>query len=101
MSTGPFDEVDPELDSADAADVDERALDRALAEDDSELALQLRALLDPDDDLGARTAQDVDRALRSRNTMGAALDLLGVGWWTARALLTDDHRPADRGHEGR
>ena len=98
MSTDPFDDARPDPDDP---VLDESLLDRALAEDDTELASQLRALLDPDATFGERTANDVDRALRSRNTLGAALDLLGVGWWTARALLTDDHRPADRVNEGR
>ena len=93
MSTEPLGPNEPDL--------DESALDRELADDDAELSEQLRALFGPVEDLGTRTAQDVDRALRSRNTFGAALDLLGVGWWTARSLLTDDHRPADRGDEGR
>lgn len=104
MSNDAHDEQGPHPrrpDPEDETALDETALDRELAEDDADLALHLRALLDPDETFGERTANDVDRALRSRNTLGAALDLLGVGWWTARALLTDDHRPADRVNEGR
>ena len=54
-----------------------------------ELRDQLRSLLDPTADLGPRTANDVDRALRSRSTTSAVWDLLGTGWWTLRSLATD------------
>lgn len=86
---------------ADDEALDEGALDRALAVQDADLARQLRALLDPGEDLRQRTAADVDRALRGRSTLGAALELLGVGWWTAASLLTDDDPRADRRGEGR
>jgi hypothetical protein len=93
MSPDPFDDTPLEMDEAE--------LDRALADDDAAaLGIHLRSLLDPDTELTSRTANDVGRALRSRNTTAAALDLLGVGWWTVRALLTDDTRSADRDHEG-
>ncbi len=75
--------------------VDEAALDRELAAGDDLLSAQLRRLLDPGEELGTRTAVDVGRALRSRSVAGATLDLLGTGWWTARALLTDDRASAD------
>jgi hypothetical protein len=88
---------EPDLDEP---DLDETELDRALAAADPQLTAHLRTLLDPDADLTARTATDVDRALRSRDTLGAALELLGLGWWTTRALLTDDTRSADRDPEG-
>lgn len=88
MSTDPFEH-----------ELDERELDRALAEDDPLLQVHLRALFDPGSDLTERTATDVDRALRSRDSLGAALELLGVGWWTARALLTESTRSADRDPE--
>ena len=81
--------------------VDEAELDRALATSPTTLRADLRTLLDPDRELGRRTATEVDRALRSRDTVGAALDLLTLGWWTARAVLTDDRRPADAEREGR
>jgi hypothetical protein len=89
-----------DLDTGDEVLPDDE-LDRQLAEHDGALSDQLRALLDPDGDLRRRTASDVDRSLRSTDTLGAALELLSVGWWTARTVLTDDHRPADRGPEGR
>jgi len=81
--------------------VDEAALDRALEASPEDLRTDLRTLLDPGHELQHRTVAEVDRALRSRDTVGAALDLLTVGWWTARAVLTDDRRPADAEREGR
>lgn len=110
MSQGPTDDRHPDHGDPDLRDPDqgpdesqwdEAELDRALEEDDRLLVEHLRTLLDPDADLGTRTVKDVDRALRGRNTLGSTLDLLGIGWWTARALLTDDHAPADRDDEGR
>lgn len=104
MTAEPPDPEPPEPAPNDPApvetDLDEAELDRALAAADPQLTSQLRTLLDPDADLATRTASDVDRALRSRDTLGAALELLGLGWWTARALLTDDTRSADRDPEG-
>jgi hypothetical protein len=88
---------DPHTEAADVDEplLDEVQLDRALADGDDELGVQLRALLDPGAAVRDRTKADVDRALRSTNTMDALLDLAGVGWWTLRALLTDDRGPAD------
>lgn len=99
--TGPSPQ-DPHTDGTDVDDpsLDEAQLDRALAEGDQALGAQLRALLDPGAAVGDRTKADVDRALRSTNTMDALLDLAGVGWWTLRALLTDDRGSAD-GEGGR
>jgi len=81
--------------------LDEAELDRALAANSDDLRADLRILLDPGHELLGRTAAEVDRTLRSRDTVGAALDLLTLGWWTARAVLTDDRRPADAEREGR
>jgi len=75
-------------------------LDRELDEPMQPLQDQLRALLDPSDGLSGRTALDVDRALRARSPLTAALDLLGLGWWTAKTLLTDDPQRADGEGEG-
>ncbi len=94
--TPPADDVDPIDD-----ELADEELDRELAAADGVLSDQLRALLDPGGDLHRRTADDVDRNLRSTDTLGAALELLSIGWWTVRTVLTDDHRPADRGPEGR
>jgi hypothetical protein len=103
MSTDPFDDgfgqTEPDRTEPDERELDERELDRALADDDPLLQVHLQALLDPGGDLTERTASDVDRALRARDSVGAALELLGVGWWTARALLTEATRPADRDPE--
>ena len=103
MSTDPFDDgldrTEPGERELDERELDERELDRALAEDDPLLRGHLQALFDPGSDLNERTATDVDRALRSRDSVGAALELLGVGWWTARALLTEATRSADRDPE--
>jgi hypothetical protein len=73
--------------------------DEAL-EDDGELSARLRDLLDPSADLRDRTARDVDRALRDRSVLATALDLLGLGLWTTRALLSDPASPADQEQEG-
>jgi len=81
--------------------VDEAELDRALAASAEDLRADLRTLLDPGSELRGRTAAEVDRTLRSRDAVGAALDLLTLGWWTTRAVLTDDRRPADAEREGR
>jgi hypothetical protein len=71
-------------------DLDELAIDRELSGADDLLSAQLRELLDPAAGLRERTAQDIDRSLRGRSSLTAALDLLGLGWWTAKALLGDD-----------
>jgi hypothetical protein len=70
-------------------DLDEQELDRELSHADHVLSSQLRELLDPAAGLTERTAQDIDRSLRGRSALGAAFDLLGLGWWTATALLGD------------
>ncbi len=88
--------------------MDEHELDLELEHADGQLGEQLRALLDPAEDLGDRTADDVDRTLRSRSTFAAALELLGLGWWTMRSFLGDDGpdrltdgtTPADRERGG-
>lgn len=85
---GPMDDFEDEL--------DEQELDRELSDADEMLSSQLRALLDPAAGLKERTAQDIDRSLRGRSGLTAALDLLGLGWWTAKALLGDD-RADDEG----
>lgn len=98
------DDVGPELDDG---ELDDGELDRELERADTELSSRLRELVDHEvaatdgDELRRRTAKDVDRALRARSTLGAALELIGTGWWTATTLLTDDTPPADRGREGR
>jgi hypothetical protein len=75
------------------------ALDDEL-EDDQELSARLRALFDPSADLRDRTASDVDRTLRGRSILATGLDLLGLGLWTTRALLSDPASPADQEQEG-
>ncbi len=60
-----------------------------------ELTADLHRLLGPGDDLGGRTAQGLDRRLRSGSASSLALELLGVGWWTAREILSDGTVPAD------
>lgn len=69
-------------------------------EEDAELSARLRALFDPSADLRGRTANDIDRALRGRSLLATGLDLLGLGLWTTRALLSDPASPADREQEG-
>jgi hypothetical protein len=71
-------------------DLDAQALDRELDDRDDLLSSQLRELLDPAAGFSERTTQDIDRSLRGRSGLTAALDLLGLGWWTARALLGYD-----------
>lgn len=85
------------------AELDEAELDLALAEDDHEMQVRLRQLLDPGELINQRTAQDVDRALRGQGILGAASDLLATGWLAARLILTDEaHQPTgttkDDGH---
>ena len=77
----------------------EEDLDQEL-EEDAELSARLRALFDPSTDLRDRTASDVDRTLRGRSILATGLDLLGLGLWTTRALLSDPASPADREQEG-
>ena len=77
----------------------EDVLDEEL-EEDAELSARLRALFDPSTDLRDRTASDVDRALRGRSLLATGLDLLGLGLWTTRALLSDPASPADGEQEG-
>ena len=69
-------------------------------EEDDELSARLRALLDPSTDLRDRTRTDVDRALRGRSVLATVFDLLGLGLWTTRALLSDHAGPADQEQEG-
>lgn len=69
-------------------------------EEDLELSERLRALFDPSADLRDRTADDVGRALQGRSVLATALDLLGLGLWTTRALLSDPASPADQEQEG-
>ena len=71
-------------------ELDELAIERELSGADELLSAQLRELLDPAAGLSERTATDIDRSLRGRSSLTAALDLLGLGWWTAKALLGDD-----------
>jgi hypothetical protein len=59
------------------------------------LTSDLRQLLGAGDDVGGRTAERLDRRLRSSSTSSLALELLGIGWWTAREILTDGHVSAD------
>lgn len=88
-------EMDDEMGGDDGAMVDEEleGLDR-------ELGLRLRSLLDPAGDLARRTSMDVDRTLRGGSVLATAFDLIGLGAWTARALLTDPPRDADQKAEG-
>ena len=79
-------------------ELDELAIERELSGADELLSAQLRELLDPAAGLSERTATDIDRSLRGRSSLTAALDLLGLGWWTAKALLGDD-RAVDGGPE--
>lgn len=88
----------------DQEELDELAIERELSGADELLSAQLRELLDPEAGLRERTAQDIDRSLRGRSSVGAAMELLGLGWWTAKALLGDDRaddRADDRGREPR
>jgi len=79
---------------------DDAWLDRELDADPGVLGLHLRELLAPEEDLGRVTTNEVDRTLRSRSVLGTALDLLGVGWLTAREVLSDGRAAADGEGEG-
>lgn len=59
------------------------------------LTSDLQRLLGPTEDIGGRTAQGLDRRLRSGSASSLALELLGLGWWTAREILSDGAVPAD------
>jgi hypothetical protein len=83
---GPHDEGD--LDAA-----SEAHLDAELDESEQMLRAQigggLAELLSAPADLASRTAAGVGDALLTRSTLGAALDLLSVGWHTVRYLAGD------------
>lgn len=83
-----------------SADQDPDVLDDALDQADDALSLRLRELLDPSAGLRNRTTHVVDRNLRGRSALATGLDLLGLGLWTARSLLSDPPPPADREDEG-
>jgi hypothetical protein len=89
---------DPSL--QDATTEDMSAVDQALEDDTGDLGASLRALLEPPGDIRRRTADVVGRELRGRSAMDLGLDLLGLGWWTVRTILTDDPTPADGEDEG-
>lgn len=74
-------------------------LDAELA-DGGDVGASLRALLEAPQGIERRTADVVDRSLRGRSGLDLGLDLLGLGWWTARTILTDDPPPADGEGEG-
>jgi hypothetical protein len=74
--------------------------ERELAATDGVLGAPLRALLDPDGSLTDRTTLDVDRALRGRSALSTGFELLGLGWHTARTLLSEPAPPADQDAEG-
>jgi len=59
------------------------------------LTADLQHLLGGGGDVGGRTAEGLERRLRSGSTSSLALELLGVGWWTAREILSDGRVPAD------
>jgi hypothetical protein len=79
---------------------DMSAVERALDDDIGDLGASLRALLEPPGDIRRRTAAVVGRELRGRSAVDLGLDLLGLGWWTVRTILTDDPTPADGEDEG-
>ena len=82
------------------AEQDPDDLDRALDEPTGDLGPSLRALLDPPSDIRRRTARAVGRELRGRSSAELALDLLGLGLWTFRTILTDEAPRADTRGEG-
>lgn len=83
-----------------AEDVLGPAEEYELDQGDDELTVRLRSLLDADHDLRGRTSADVERTLRGRSLLATGLELLGLGWWTTRALLSDEVGPADEEQEG-
>ena len=89
------DPIDPyEDDTLDPED--ERELDGG----DAELTDRLRTLFGPSTDIRDRAALDVDRALRGRSVLASGFELLGLGLWTAQALLSDAPAAADQDREG-
>lgn len=76
-------------------DLPEEELDAELDHDDPRLRDELRQLLDPGTDLQRRASDDIDRTLRGRSFLTTGLDLIGLGWWTAKEMLRDDRPHAD------
>lgn len=79
---------------------DEDLLDRELRTGPGDLGASLRALLEPPGDIRDRTSDVIGRSLTGTSTFAVAADLLGLGWRTARTILSDDPAPADGGSEG-
>jgi hypothetical protein len=90
----------PPDDLDDLDDLDEAALDAELEADVGSLGVSLRALLDPPDDIGRRTTDNVDRNLHGRSALSIGMDLLSLGWRTMATILTDDPPRADGVPEG-
>lgn len=65
-------------------------VERELAATDDLVAPSLAQLRRPPADLGFRTHDRAADALFSRSILGAAADLLAVGWNTVRLLAADD-----------
>lgn len=90
------------LDDTDRDDTDlDDPMDLDESFDDADgLGEQLRSLIDPAADLTERTLDDVEGTMRARSALAMGLDLLGVGWWTVTAILTDEPSCADQEVEG-
>ncbi|MFZ4517867.1 MAG: hypothetical protein ACOYOP_05740 [Microthrixaceae bacterium] len=101
MNTIPSEPDDgPDHELLDQEQLDDHRLDRELDEDAGDLGASLRALLDPPGDIRNRTTDVVGRSLSGGSVFAVATDLLGLGWRTARTILSDDPAPADGSSEG-
>jgi len=65
----------------------EARLDAELAETEALFGAELKALLDPDAGLSARTRLEVNDALLARSALSLTVDLLSVGWQTVRVMF--------------
>lgn len=65
----------------------EARLDAELADTEALFGAELKALLDPDAGLSARTRQEVNEALLARSALSLTVDLLSVGWQTVRIMF--------------
>jgi len=82
MSIHPFPNAEDDPD-----DAHEARLDAELADTEALFGAELKALLDPDAGLSARTCQEVNDALLARSALSLTVDLLSVGWQTVRVMF--------------
>lgn len=72
----------------------EARLDAELAETEALFGAELKALLDPDAGLSARTRLEVNEALLARSALSLTVDLMSVGWQTVRVMFGPPDDPS-------